>query len=122
MEWEILTELQQLEDIRRLSGKKSVLIYKHSTRCSTSRLILERLERSWKNEHQQHFKPFLLDLITYREISNALAEAFDVEHESPQVMLIQNGKSVYDNSHFGIAYSDILRAAKNFEGLRQPCA
>jgi bacillithiol system protein YtxJ len=122
MEWEILTELQQLEDIRRLSGKTSVLIYKHSTRCPTSRLILERLERSWKNEHRQHLKAFFLDLITYREISNALTVAFGVEHESPQVMLIQNGKSVYDTSHFGISYSDILTAAKNFERLRQPCA
>jgi bacillithiol system protein YtxJ len=121
MEWGILRELCQIDEIRHLSEQTSVLIYKHSTRCATSRLVLDRLERYFGHEHQQHFKPFFLDLITYRELSNAVAETFHVEHESPQVLLIQHGKSIYNNSHFGISHTDILRVAKNFDQVRQPC-
>lgn len=113
MEWEALTEWSQVEELRKLSNEIPVLIYKHSTRCSTSRLVLDRLERNWSSEDRKLFKPYFLDLIAYREISNFIASAFMVEHESPQVLLIENGKPIYSKSHYAINYKEILEAAKN---------
>jgi bacillithiol system protein YtxJ len=60
----------------------------------------------------QMVKPYFLDLITYRAVSNQIADVFDVEHESPQVLIIDNEKSIYDQSHMGIQYEAIKDAVK----------
>lgn len=108
MNWEILTSPEQLEAIRQESASKPVMIFKHSTRCSISRMVLDRLERNWDvKDMEPRVKPYFLDLISYRQVSNQIAELFDVEHESPQVLIIRNGQSIYDNSHMGIDYQSI---------------
>ena len=56
-------------------------------------------------------KKYFLDLISHRDVSTAIAQKFDVEHESPQVILIKNGKAVYSASHFEIDYGSIKAAA-----------
>ena len=71
-------------------------------------MAYDRLKRSWKAEETGHIKPYYLDLISYREISNKIAEEYGVQHQSPQVIVVKNGEAVYDNSHMGISYSDIL--------------
>ena len=48
-----------------------------------------------------------LDLIAYRDVSNEIAESFGVRHESPQVLLIKNGKSIFDASHSMLKWSSI---------------
>jgi bacillithiol system protein YtxJ len=113
MQWEELTGLHQIEEIKKLSNEIPVLIYKHSTRCSTSLMVLDRLEKNWIEEHKHHFKAFFLDLIAFKEVSNAIASVFNVEHESPQALVINKGQSIYNGSHYQINYPDILKAIKN---------
>jgi bacillithiol system protein YtxJ len=45
---------------------------------------------------------YFLDLLEHRDISNAIASRFGVYHQSPQLLLIKDGKSVYDVSHSDI--------------------
>lgn len=113
MSWTELRTDSQLAQIHQESKTKSILIFKHSTRCSISRMALDRLERKWNPEETAHIKPYFLDLLAFRETSANIAQHFDVEHESPQVLLIENGQSVYDRSHFEIDYDKILEASKN---------
>ena len=113
MNWIELTTVKQLEQIKNESQEKPVLIFKHSTRCSTSRMSLDRLERHWNSKEMKDIKPYFLDLISYREISNLIAAQFNVLHESPQVLIIWKGKSVLDLSHFEIDYQQIKEAVKN---------
>jgi bacillithiol system protein YtxJ len=113
MNWNELNTVSQLEQIREESKEKPVVIFKHSTRCSTSRMVLDRLERNWKPEELGHVKAYFLDLISYREVSNQIAEQFDIEHESPQLLIISDGKAVYDRSHLGIDYHQIREELKN---------
>ena len=108
--WERLTEASQLEQIVEESKERPVLIYKHSTRCGISGMALDRLERSW-DESGEAIKPYYLDLLAYRDISNLVAETFKVYHQSPQVILIKDGQVVYDDSHMGISFSAITSAA-----------
>ena len=98
MNWVKLDNKNQLEEVKTLSEKQPVLIFKHSTRCSISSTSLNRLERAWKTDE---IKPYFLDLIAFRDISNQIAEEFSVEHQSPQVLLIGQGKCVYHTSHPG---------------------
>lgn len=113
MNWNQLIENSTLVKIKEESADKPVLIFKHSTRCSISSMALNRLERSWQDADMENITPYYLDLISYRDISNQIAAEFDVPHQSPQVIVIKDGKAIYDNSHMGINYEDLKEIAKN---------
>ncbi len=96
--WNDLTELQQLDAIMEESTEKPVLIFKHSTRCGISRMALGNFEKEYAIDAEQA-KPYMLDLLEHRDISNEIANRFGVMHQSPQLILIKDGKAVYDTSH-----------------------
>jgi len=98
LNWNALTEIKQLDAIVTASAEKPVVIFKHSTRCSISRMALKNFEREY-NLEESEVAPYFLDLLEHRDISNEIAQKFQVIHQSPQLLLIKNGKSVYDVSH-----------------------
>jgi bacillithiol system protein YtxJ len=108
MNWIELTNESQLSDIKNLSNTKPQLIFKHSTRCSISSMAKSRLERG---PVPTGIDFYYLDLIKHRNISQKIAEVFDVSHESPQVLLIKNSECVYDESHSGISMNEIEEQA-----------
>jgi bacillithiol system protein YtxJ len=108
MNWIHITTAEQLEEIKKKSMTKTQVIFKHSIRCSISSMAKNRLERSKQPEDIDFY---YLDLINHRALSNKLSEEFDVWHESPQVLVIKNGKCVYDESHSAIRMEDILEQA-----------
>ncbi len=112
MKWNYITTLEQLANIDELSASQPILIFKHSTTCSISAMALNRIESNWKDEFELKAKPYILDLLANRSISNEIASRYGVIHESPQVLIIENGKSVYDESHSGIRLNDVLEAVK----------
>ena len=99
MNWITINNINQLQDIQHQSNQRAQVIFKHSTRCSISSMVLKRLEREGKPENMDFY---FLDLIKYRDISNKVSELFKVNHESPQILMIKNGECVYDESHYGI--------------------
>ena len=99
MNWKQLTDLQQLKQLTEVSFQFPVLIFKHSTRCSISVMALNRFQREWNNTT---VNPYFLDLLNYREVSNQIATLFEVEHQSPQVLLIKDGACVFHASHNAI--------------------
>jgi len=114
MIWQELTDIVQLDQLTDESREVAVGIFKHSTRCSISATALDRLERNWaKTEGTDHLKMYYLDLIAHRDISNAIAEKYGVEHESPQFILLKNGEAVYHESHYGINLGEIVEKAVN---------
>lgn len=107
MDWIALKDLKQLDEIRAESKEKPVLIYKHSSRCNISRTAFDRLERRWDAGAADGIKRYFLDLISYREVSNQIAEQFQVEHQSPQILVIKDGQSILDLSHYEIDFEQI---------------
>ena len=110
MNWIMLTEESQLEQIKEQSTRQPVAIFKHSTRCSISSMAKNRLERETPAANTLFY---YLDLIRYRSVSNKIAEDFHVHHESPQLLLIKNGECTYEESHNGINMADIATQAGN---------
>ena len=108
MNWNKLTSEEQIDQVITESAEKPVLLFKHSTSCSISSMSLDRLLRNWKPEDADKITPYYLDLLAYRNLSNLVAERFGIPHESPQVLLIQNGKVTYHESHYGISYAEIM--------------
>lgn len=110
MQWIALDSLEQLDALDARSEGTPVLIFKHSTRCSISSAALARVERAWTPEDAMAHPAYYLDLLQFRALSNAIAERYGVEHASPQVLVIRNGRCSYTESHFGIRYSDVKLA------------
>jgi bacillithiol system protein YtxJ len=110
MNWIELTDETQLTDIKEKSKNKPQVIFKHSSRCGISGMARNRLERSTPPGNIDFY---FLDLIRNRDISRKVAEEFSVYHESPQVLLIRDGKCVYDESHSGIDMGEIEEKAGN---------
>ncbi|MEN9701774.1 MAG: bacillithiol system redox-active protein YtxJ [Bacteroidota bacterium] len=108
MNWIALNTDNQIELIREASFVKPQLIFKHSTTCSISKMAYSRFERA---EAPDTIDFYYLDLLNYRQISTAIAEAFQVHHESPQILLIKNGECIYDESHYGIMMDDVIEQA-----------
>ncbi|GAB3661919.1 bacillithiol system redox-active protein YtxJ [Echinicola sediminis] len=108
MAWKAIDKLEQINQIIEESKHQPVLIFKHSTSCSISGMAWNRLQRNWQDNDFSKVSPYVLDLLSYRDVSNAIAEEFAVQHESPQVILVKDGMAVYDTSHMGINYQEIL--------------
>ena len=104
MNWIPLTDLAQLDQIALASSNRMQMLFKHSTRCSISVMAKNRLDR---HSNPDSIDCYYLDLLQYREISNEIAVRFNVHHESPQVILIQHGECIYDESHNGIDWDEI---------------
>jgi len=98
--WKELTDLGQLNEISTLSHDKPVAIFKHSTRCSVSRMALKQFENEFNSSDK--VTPYFLDLIENRAISNEITIRFAVAHQSPQLILIKDGKAIYHVSHSDI--------------------
>tara|TARA_B100001059_G_scaffold76977_1_gene74614 strand:+ start:1441 stop:1815 length:375 start_codon:yes stop_codon:yes gene_type:complete len=77
------------------------LIFKHSTRCSISRFVLNTFIANY-GYSPQDFGAWYLDLLSYRPISNVIVQRLDVLHESPQLIIIKNGKTLESASHENI--------------------
>lgn len=107
MEWNKINTLSELDSAIATSNNQWVGLFKHSTRCSISAAALDRLERNW-DKVDGKITPYYVDLIAHRDVSNAIQEKLAVQHESPQFILLKDGKVVYHESHFGIQVSEIL--------------
>lgn len=113
-----LTDSTQLDQIDRLSQDAQVLavaIYKNSSRCSLSDVVFDRLGRHWPFS-EEDLPVFVLDIIAFRSLSRAVEERYQVQHESPQLLIIRNGKCVYHASHNGIAAVDVEMLAMDWRG------
>ena len=109
MDWKHLNSLTTIDQIKQDSYERPVIIFKHSTRCSISSTVLNRLESSWNKDALPNVDMFFLDLIQHRDVSQQVAETFGVRHQSPQVLIIHQGESIYDASHMSVSYQTLKK-------------
>jgi bacillithiol system protein YtxJ len=107
MNWKYLNTSEELAELVKRSHETPQVIFKHSTRCSTSSMVKNRLEKATAKANIDFH---LLDLIAHRSLSNQIADDLKVWHESPQVLLLVRGECVYDESHLGIRMDEIEEA------------
>ena len=107
MNWIQINKIEDLDTIIESSFNSPVAIFKHSTRCGISSYVLKNIERSLKDEDLRA-DLYFLDLIAFRDISNSIAERLAVVHQSPQLILIKDGKVLYHASHQSIDSSVLI--------------
>lgn len=103
--WISLVSEDQLETIQH-SRDKVIVLYKHSTRCGISNTVLRQFENKYEALNGQ-IDFYLLDLLNYRPLSAAIAEKFEVTHQSPQLLVFQNGVLRAHDSHHDIMNMDV---------------
>ena len=99
--WFTITKPEQINYLKELSAKNLVVIFKHSTRCGISSMVWNRFQNNAYLEHED-IKFFYLDLLSYRDISNEIANEFQVLHQSPQLIILRNQEVVHHSSHAAI--------------------
>lgn len=100
--WHPLDEMGDLDGLEKESQEKTVVIFKHSTRCGISRMVLRNFENEFNEKESDTYKLYFLDLLARRDISDEIARRFKVQHESPQLIIIRDGKVVHHASHHSI--------------------
>lgn len=105
MDFITLNALTQLNELKEKSFNKLQVIFKHSTRCPISKMALSRIDRATEIATADYY---LLKVIEDRPVSNAVAETFNVQHQSPQILLIKNGSCIFTESQNAISMEDIF--------------
>lgn len=108
MNWIIIDTEEKLQQAFERSFSKdicSVLLFKHSVKCRISKRVKDLLESSWQGTEETPV--YFLDLINFRELSNKITDLTGVVHQSPQAILIKNGKVLYHASHADIVFEDM---------------
>jgi bacillithiol system protein YtxJ len=103
--WIALNSITQLDEIAEKSKGKTQLIFKHSTRCGISRMVMNQFVSAYDVDSNADL--YYLDLLNYRDVSNEVGYKFQVMHQSPQLLVMRNGVVVAHASHGGINEMDL---------------
>jgi bacillithiol system protein YtxJ len=106
MDWINLNKVEQLIEIDNNSLDKIQIIFKHSTRCSVSIFAKRILSREYSDKIKSEADIYYLDLIEFREVSNAVAKHYKVVHESPQILVVNNKNCTYSASHSDVSFKN----------------
>mgnify|MGYP002396452785 CR=1 FL=1 len=98
--WRPLEDWEDLESPGNSEGRLRV-IFKHSTRCGLSGMMLRRFQQNW-NQARDQADFYLLDLVKHRELSDEIARRFKIPHQSPQVLILEGDQVRDQDSHGGI--------------------
>jgi len=104
-----LTTLAQLDDLIAGAGTRPVLLFKHSETCGMSHQAHAEV-RDAVDDPTFDTDIHLVSVQASRPVSQAIAARFKVVHQSPQVLLVQDGVVRWHTSHLAIT-ADALRAA-----------
>lgn len=106
--WNIIESEQDLENSIKKSYEEKIAIFKHSTSCFISKTVLKNFEKELQEAENKNVNLYFLDLLAYRNLSNKIAEDLGIRHESPQLIVIENGKAINNASHQDITLSQII--------------
>ncbi len=109
MPWSPLVRADQISDLINQSHDRPVLIFKHSTRCIISTMVLRELEAKAQILAELGYW-YYLDLIANRDCSNKVSQDLNVVHQSPQLIILRNGVVQWYASHQAISPETILDA------------
>lgn len=108
--WKALVHIEQLDALVAESKKHPVFIFKHSTRCGISNMVLSRFEAELNATDD--YGMYFLDLLAYRNISDAIAEKFQVYHQSPQLIVLYKEELIHHSSHQSINTKALVELTK----------
>lgn len=109
--WKRIERLEDWERFKSASDQRLMAVFKHSTQCSRSAYAKHTLEQFFEHGAEP-IELHYLDLLSFRSISNRIAEDLKVMHQSPQLILVHHQKAVAHASHEAINLTKMLQSAE----------
>jgi bacillithiol system protein YtxJ len=94
-----------LENLITDSKQKPVIVFKHSNACSISSRAYREMEKLDGVN--------ILEVQSAREVSREFANLTGIRHETPQVIILRDGKAVWNASHFDVTAADVMKAVES---------
>jgi bacillithiol system protein YtxJ len=104
--WKKLNGVDQLNELTNSPLNQKIIIFKHSPRCGISSTVLRKFEAKLLDKNNDDLV-YLVNVLSERELSMALAAKYQIVHQSPQVLVIKNEKVVGYASHYDILDMEI---------------
>ena len=93
-----IKDMEDFEDLVRMSHNQPVFLFKLSPICSIS-MFVQRIIEKFVQSSDSEFKSYKIDVVGNRAVSRSIAEKTGVQHQSPQALLFRNGECVWNESH-----------------------
>ena len=90
---------EQWQDLLDESMNESVFLFKHSTRCGVSSMVLSRFDKQMQERSKKYY---FLDILSNRDLSNWIADQLNIRHESPQLIVLKGAKVIAYDSHYNL--------------------
>ncbi len=110
MNWIKIDKKESIAELQELSLNERVFIFKFSPVSSIDHVVRILLEREWA-EGEMKMKTYMVDTVSDNVISGEIEKVFGVEHESPQVLIVKDGKTEFYASYGKILYSALRKFA-----------
>lgn len=107
--WNKLEGISDIDGIIEQSELNSIIIFKHSTRCGISGIVLRKFIKKMSTSVTDQKLFYFLNVIKHRDASNEIVRRFNVQHESPQLLVIKQGKVIANDSHYEILNLDLSK-------------
>jgi bacillithiol system protein YtxJ len=107
--WNDLLDELELNKVLKKSKSNAQIIFKHSSKCGISSSVLRRFNKMILNNNLDQKQLYFLKVIENRSLSNRVSALFEIQHESPQLLIIKNKKVVFHRSHYNILDDDFLK-------------
>ena len=106
-----LADVDDLDRVLADSAERPLLLFKHSYGCGTSAEALDELVIHL-NQRDHDIRVVLVTVQTQRDVSNAVTTRLGIRHETPQALLIRDGRVVWSASHFRVTSAAIDQAIR----------
>jgi thioredoxin 1 len=112
-----LRPLRSEEDLDKALQEPIAVLYKHSPWCGLSSGAQVEVQQ-FAASHPE-VPVYMVDVVGNRALSGLIAERVGIKHESPQAIVVEQGRAVWDASHFRVSCDRLERA---FEAWRAQSA
>jgi len=96
-----INNTEELDKLFEKSNEQAVILFKHSTTCPISAGVYQEISNADADIN-------LIVVQQARNVSDALTKMTGVRHESPQAVIVRNGKVVYHASHYDVTADDVM--------------
>ena len=105
-----LHDVQSLDAAIAESRERPVLLFKHSRFCGVSCEALDELNSHIDGQSAASTAYKMITVQTHRSVSDAAAERLGLRHQTPQAILLRDGKVIWNASHFSITATKLNEA------------
>ena len=99
-----LNSIEKLEQLFAKSNEQPVVLFKHSLTCPISAGVYEEVSGVESDVN-------IVIMQKARDVSNEIAQKTGIRHESPQAIVLKDGKVSYHASHYDITAQNLNKVS-----------